>query len=1723
MRKWFVLFVIAVLPLAVFADAVQIGSLWYNLNGSTKTAEVTSSGGDAYSGDIVIPATVSYGGTNYNVSKIGDKAFEYGGSISSVVIPEGIETIGNNAFRGCYNMSVESWPSTLKSIGNDAFWNCNGIRKLVFASGLKTIGDNAFSWCYGLNEVVFPTTLSSIGEGAFRGCPIKKLELPTSLTRIGDWAFASLGELSYVISNIQTPFTISESVFCSGYSSSWSDVEQQYVYTYTPSEATLYVPSGRKSAYQSIDGWNMFADIIDGELKEATVDGLKYSYVEGKGNATVIGRADEELRNITIPATVHIGNTNYPVKTVDAGAFQSCGIETLVISEGVETIKKNAFRYNNSLKSVTFPTSLKTIGNETFYNCSGLKQLELPSSLTEIGDRAFCRCDNLSSVTSRIKNPFEISQSVFCSDYNDAWSEAEQQYVYTYIPSGATLYVPSGRKSAYQSIAGWNMFTDIVEGELKEATVDGLKYSYVEGKGNATVIGRADEELLNITIPATVHIGNTNYAVKTVGIGAFQSCGIETLVISEGIETIEKNAFRYNYSSLKSVTLPTSLRTIGNEAFYNCYGIRQLIIPQGVTTIGDYAFYNCHNFKQLVIPQGVISIGEGAFIGCSGIQQLELPSSLTKIGDRAFCSCDNLSSVTSRIKNPFDISQSVFCLSYSSSWSNEEQKEIYTYTPSEANLYVPEGTSAKYKEYKGWNMFAGIYEGELQEAVVDSIKYSYLASRRVATVVSGDYSDYTAITIPATVTINGVSYQVKEIGVGAFQYCYNLQNVTISKGIETVGKSAFSECYNADFGTFPSSLKTIGDNAFYNCNKLVKLELNEGLLSIGNYAFRYCSNMQKVTLPSSLTSIGYRAFDDTGNLTAVVSRIQNPFEISKNVFGIESWNSAEQRYDYTICAADLYVPEGKIEAYKKYEGWTMFRNIYDGNLKEITIGDLAYSLNSSTKEATVLKEDNYSEIKTVSVPSTIKVDGVNYSVKEIGARAFSGTSIVSVEIATGIETIAQEAFSNCEQLSKLSLPSTLVTIEQSAFNNCRRLTGIKIPASVKTIGSNALSGCYNLESIEVVDGNKVYESLGSNVIVERNTNTLLLGCKNSVIPSSVAAIGAEAFYNCQIARIQIPESVKSIGYNAFASCDYLTEVTLPEGIDSIASGAFRDCNRLVTIEFPKTLRYLGERSFAYCNSLLNVVSNIEEPKGISESVFEYYDGSIYRQATLWVPKGKIDTYKQVAGWKRFEQYDELLHDILTRPTLAYNGRYLVMTNNTAQKAKIYYSMDGSEPTILYSDTVTISNLGTIQAISKRIGSYTVDTTRYEITYVFDGVSARTSSAGLLAKAFEWCGTDKVEMLDIDATLNDDDFGTIRSLSNLKTLNMAASKIKNGTIPAEAFANMKLQWYVSPYTMTSVGNNIFKGCQRLTAITWNSSSIELPKDVVTDVANPNMLVYAKAQAMIPYALKNVIVNGVANNIILTDSAGNNNFICPEQFLARHITYTHNYQQKTARGVTQGWETLALPFTVSKIVHETKGVITPMAVEDAEKPFWLYELGDNGLEAATQIKANVPYLICMPNNDAYGDEYILGGRVTFSASNVTISTSGGKSVSQGDRQFVPTYQVVAKADGVYALNVGQAYNNNPMGSVFVPNYREIRPFEAYSVHGNNKSRMISVSSLVGSEATGINDVMLRNDGQSDDSVVKVYSLSGALVKQGKREEVLRSLPKGLYIIDGKKVIK
>ncbi len=166
----------------------------------------------------------------------------------------------------------------------------------------------------------------------------------------------------------------------------------------------------------------------------------------------------------------------------------------------------------------------------------------------------------------------------------------------------------------------------------------------------------------------------------------------------------------------------------------------------------------------------------------------------------------------------------------------------------------------------------------------------------------------------------------------------------------------------------------------------------------------------------------------------------------------------------------------------------------------------------------------------------------------------------SFNIPSGVTYIGGWAFNLCSELTRIEIPGCVTTIGNRAFQGCKGLTGIEIPSSVTTIGECAFTACSGLESIAVASGNTVYDSRDNcNALIETASNSLILGCQNTVIPASVTGIGNEAFFDCKgLTNIEIPGSVTTLGDYAFADCDELTRLVVPEGVTSIGNEAFRN-------------------------------------------------------------------------------------------------------------------------------------------------------------------------------------------------------------------------------------------------------------------------------------------------------------------------------------------------------------------------------------------------------------------------------------------------------------------------------------------------------------------------------------------------------------------------------------
>ena len=303
----------------------------------------------------------------------------------------------------------------------------------------------------------------------------------------------------------------------------------------------------------------------------------------------------------------------------------------------------------------------------------------------------------------------------------------------------------------------------------------------------------------------------------------------------------------------------------------------------------------------------------------------------------------------------------------------------------------------------------------------------------------------------------------------------------------------------------------------------------------------------------------------------------------------------------------------------------------------------------------------------------------------------------------------------------------------------------------------------------------------------------------------------------------------------------------------------------------------------------------------------------------------------------------------------------------------------------------------------------------------------------------------------------------------------------------------------------------EAAKTIAAIVWNGDDA-LTAEMLDGITNPNLLVYVTEASKAPSGVQNLIINGTAAEIILTDASGNNNFYCPQSFTAQSISYTRSFSQTTQIDVCQGWETISLPFTVQSIRHQTHGALMPFGGGNNGYPFWLRQLSSGGLSRATAIEANRPYLICMPNNTVYPSVYNQAGNITFSATNVTVPVTSDQTASGAGVTLRPAFQQVAQSGSVYALNVGEARGEYPEGSVFERNYREIRPFQAYTSHGSG-TRFITVSSMGGGDDgfTGIESI----DSEDTDDNGTWHTLDGRRL-EGK------PVKKGVYIKDGRKYI-
>ena len=464
MKKLLLLMLLVMtMPMTMMAgDPVEIGGIYYNLIPKGKIATVTSNP-NKYTGDIVIPSTVTYNNVVYNVTSIGDYAFEGCTGLTSIDIPDGVTSIGIAAFNNCKGLTSVTIPNSVTSIGNNAFNNCKGLTSIDIPNSVTIIGEGAFSWsnltsvtigngvtsigvfafsgCSNLTSVTIGNGVTSIGGSAFDGCTsLTSIDIPNSVTSIGGWAFNGCSSLTSITVNSENSKYDSRNNCNAIIEKSTNTLIAGCKNTIIPTSVTsigLGAFSGC-SSLTSIDIPNSVTSIGD------------YAFRDCKG-----------LTSVTI------GNS---VTSIGRCAFYGCsGLTSIDISNSVTSIGKYAFYECSSLTSVTIGSGVTSIGENAFNGCSSLTSIDIPNSVTSIGGSALANCEALEVVTCRATSVPSTNTNAFDGSYVEH----------------ATLIVPDEAYTAYSTTSPWSNFGTILK--LSETSViTASSYTREYGDANPT-------------------------------------------------------------------------------------------------------------------------------------------------------------------------------------------------------------------------------------------------------------------------------------------------------------------------------------------------------------------------------------------------------------------------------------------------------------------------------------------------------------------------------------------------------------------------------------------------------------------------------------------------------------------------------------------------------------------------------------------------------------------------------------------------------------------------------------------------------------------------------------------------------------------------------------------------------------------------------------------------------------------------------------------------------------------------------------------------------------------------------------------------------------------------------------------------------------------------------------------------------------------------------------
>ena len=661
----------------------------------------------------------------------------------------------------------------------------------------------------------------------------------------------------------------------------------------TTSLYTLYCNNN----YLNVDSFNKIYDLfvnsnIEIELYPQFVNGGSSNYDEAqiKELKKLFGNAEIDID------WENVGNNEYFQWKYTDGKYRLIGLDFsreslsgILDLSNLNTLETINFSCTD-VKEIKLPQSVKTLPDLAFANCTSLEVLEVTDSWNGMGIDVFNNCDKLT--ISCVRNSYaEFIASALDIPFNEvvaiSYLTVEEQNKQHYYKN-ETFSLKEAKLKIYYSDGSFKYITEGYEVSNYDSAILGdqtIQLSYAEDNYvkttdyNITIYGKTDSGLLFLN-------NSNNY--KIVGYeGEVESVIIPNKIDGITVDLIDDEAFKY-CDSLTSISIPSSVETIGKscfcgcdslqnvemseglnliqyQAFKDCSSISEINIPDSVTLMGTYVFDGCENLKKVHLPDNRVTIMEGTFYNCSSLSDVNIPNTVTTIQSSAFYNCESLSeftfgeSITTIDSNAFN-----GCSSLKKANMSDSVSSLGTYV------------------FANCTSLEEVHINEGRQNITEGLFYNCTSLNKI-----------------------NVPPSVKYIRNSAFYGCTSLEKFDFISGLDTIENSAFRNCTSLKEVTLPNSITALGDYVFAGCTSLENAVLNEGRKNVTYGLFSDCTNLKNVSLPDSVIAIRSRAFENCTSLQDLVlpdslETIENNAFLNAKINSIsykgsvDGWNSIDK-------------------------------------------------------------------------------------------------------------------------------------------------------------------------------------------------------------------------------------------------------------------------------------------------------------------------------------------------------------------------------------------------------------------------------------------------------------------------------------------------------------------------------------------------------------------------------------------------------------------------------------------------------------------------------------------------------------------------------------------------------------------------------------------------------------------------------------------------------------